>query len=289
MKVLVLFSALVACAYSYSCGKPAVPPTVSRVVGGQEATPNSWPWQITLQHQMGDVWFPSCGGTLISPDWVLTAAHCINCGGTLISPDWVLTAAHCIKKGYNYRVQLGKHRLSVEQEEGSMTVQVAKIHIHNKYDDHFTRNDIALLWLDHTIELSDEVQPACLPPSGFILPHQASCYVTGWGRLSTNGDGSDSLQQALLPVVEYDICKQPDWWSFLLTDKMVCAGGEGTTGSCMGDSGGPLNCQNSYGIWEVHGIVSFGASSCNQVQRPSVFTRVSAYVSWINAILNQYG
>ncbi|XP_062396187.1 chymotrypsin-like elastase family member 2A [Sardina pilchardus] len=266
MKLLVLFTSLVASAYS--CGKPAVPPTVSRVVGGQEATPNSWPWQISLQHQMGDVWFSSCGGTLISRDWVLTAAHCIN-------------------RSYRYRVLLGKHRLSVE-EEGSMTVPVAKIIVHPEYNDHLTRNDIALLWLDHTIELSDTVQPACLPPSGLILPHQASCYVTGWGRLSTNGDGSDTLQQALLPVVEYDICKHPDWWSFLLTDKMVCAGGDGTVGSCMGDSGGPLNCQNSDGIWEVHGIVSFGAPSCNQVQRPSVFTRVSAYVSWINNIMSQY-
>ncbi|XP_076132848.1 chymotrypsin-like elastase family member 2A [Alosa pseudoharengus] len=108
-------------------------------------------------------------------------------------------------------------------------------------------------------------------------------------QTATNGDGSDSLQQALLPVVEYNACKHPDWWSFLMTDKMVCAGGDGKVGSCMGDSGGPLNCQNSNGIWEVHGIVSFGAPSCNQVQRPSVFTRVSAYVSWINSILIQYG
>ncbi|XP_063065591.1 chymotrypsin-C-like [Engraulis encrasicolus] len=266
MKLLVVLAALVAAATAYSCGKPAIPPSVSRVVGGQEATPHSWPWQVSLQHRMGDMWFHSCGATLISPDWIMTAAH-------------------CYKRGSAYRVQIGKHRLSNEEEEGAITVQIAKVFVHNDYDDHLTRNDIALMWLDHTIDLTDTIQPACLPRSGAIMPHNAPCYVTGWGRLSTMGDGSDTLQQALLPIVEYAICKQPDWWSFLMTDKMVCAGGDGIVGSCMGDSGGPLNCQNSEGIWEVHGAVSFGGSKCNEVKRPSVFTRISAYTKWINDIL----
>ncbi|KAL2296562.1 hypothetical protein Nmel_015881 [Mimus melanotis] len=67
---------------------------------------------------------------------------------------------------------------------------------------------------------------------------------------------------------------------------MVCAGGDGIISSCNGDSGGPLNCQGADGSWQVHGIVSFGSSlGCNYYRKPSVFTRVSAYNSWIEQVM----
>ncbi|KAJ0064487.1 hypothetical protein NL108_006956 [Boleophthalmus pectinirostris] len=138
--------------------------------------------------------------------------------------------------------------------------------------------------LERPVTFSDTIQPACLPPAGAVLPDGAPCFVTGWGRLTTMGPGAVILQQALLPVVSFEICSQDDWWSFLLTRDMVCAGGDGVKGSCMGDSGGPLNCQGSDGSWEVHGVVSFGSGQgCNVVQKPSVFTRVSAYNAWISS------
>uniref|UniRef100_A0A8C9PZ56 Peptidase S1 domain-containing protein n=1 Tax=Spermophilus dauricus TaxID=99837 RepID=A0A8C9PZ56_SPEDA len=66
---------------------------------------------------------------------------------------------------------------------------------------------------------------------------------------------------------------------------MVCAGGDGIISSCNGDSGGPLNCQAENGAWEVHGIVSFGSGQgCNTLKKPTVYTRVSAYIDWINQV-----
>ncbi|KAK5910341.1 hypothetical protein CesoFtcFv8_004184 [Champsocephalus esox] len=67
---------------------------------------------------------------------------------------------------------------------------------------------------------------------------------------------------------------------------MVCAGGDGVVGGCNGDSGGPLNCQNSEGTWEVHGIASFVSGlGCNFVKKPTVFTRVSAFNDWIDEVM----
>ncbi|NWI07918.1 CTRC protein, partial [Tichodroma muraria] len=64
--------------YAYGCGQPAVPPQLSsRVVGGEDAVAHSWPWQISLQYSRSGSWHHTCGGTLIAPQWVLTAAHCI--------------------------------------------------------------------------------------------------------------------------------------------------------------------------------------------------------------------
>ncbi|XP_023697366.1 elastase 2 [Paramormyrops kingsleyae] len=265
MKILVLALFVVG---AYGCGKPTFPPILSRVVGGEDARPHSWPWQISLQY-LGS-----------------TGAYHHTCGGTLIDSQWVLTAAHCINNKNTYRVYLGKENLQVTNEAGSVAIAPSKIIVHEKWDPMMIRNDIALIKLQQAVAVTSTIQPACLPASGYILPNQAPCYVTGWGRLWTNGPIADVLQQALLPVVDFATCSKPDWWGTLVTQNMVCAGGNGVESSCNGDSGGPLNCQNSKGEWDVQGIVSFGSSlGCNYPKKPSVFTRVSAYTSWINNVM----
>ncbi|NXK56715.1 CTRC protein, partial [Chauna torquata] len=276
--------------YAYGCGQPAVPPQLgARVVGGEDAVAHSWPWQISLQYSRNGGW-----------------SH--TCGGTLISPSWVLTAAHCISSSLTYRVVLGKHDLT-EENDGAVALDVEEIIVHEKWNSFFIINDIALIKLARPVQENANIQAACLPPSGLQLDNGYPCQITGWGRLSSkqggpggvgwgrawarvrgeavvaaNGPLADVLQQALLPVVDYSTCSQRDWWGGLVRTTMVCAGGDGVVSGCNGDSGGPLNCQRN-GLWEVHGIVSFGSSSgCNTAKKPTVFTRVSAYVDWINEV-----
>ncbi|XP_074162302.1 chymotrypsin-C-like isoform X2 [Sminthopsis crassicaudata] len=249
--------------YASSCGVPTyLPNLTTRVVGGEDARPHSWPWQISLQYLKDD-----------------TYRH--TCGGTLISNQHVLTAAHCISKGKTYQVLLGKNNL-VEEEAGSVAVAVDTIFVHEKWSSLLVRNDIALIKLAEPVELSDTIQVACLPPKDSLLSQDYPCYVTGWGRLWTNGPIADNLQQGLLPAVDHATCTQKDWWGSMVTQNMVCAGGDGVISGCNGDSGGPLNCEAN-GAWEVRGIVSFGSGlGCNTAKKPTVFTRVSAYIDWIN-------
>uniref|UniRef100_A0A3Q2DT94 pancreatic elastase II n=1 Tax=Cyprinodon variegatus TaxID=28743 RepID=A0A3Q2DT94_CYPVA len=255
---------LCCCLVAYGCGVPTYPPVLSRVVGGVNVRQNSWPWQVSLQYKSGSYWYHTCGGTLISSEWVLTAAHCIG--------------------SRTYRVYLGKHDLTAN-EAGSVAISPTKIIVHPNWDSYNIRNDIALIKLSSPATLSSSITPACLPTSGEILPDKAPCYVTGWGRLWTGGPIADIMQQALLPVVSYSTCSRSDWWGTLVTNNMICAGGDGEVASCNGDSGGPLNCRNSDGSWDVHGIVSFGSSlGCNYPKKPSVFTRVSAYSSWMDSV-----
>ncbi|KAI3357301.1 hypothetical protein L3Q82_015751, partial [Scortum barcoo] len=249
---------------AYGCGRPTFNPVVTRVVGGVDVRPHSWPWQISLQYNREGEWRHTCGGTLISDQWVLTAAHCIS-------------------SGREYRVALGKHNL-IETEESAVFKGTANIIVHENWNSLFIRNDIALIKLESPVTFSDSIIAACLPAAGFILPHNESCYVTGWGRLYTGGPIADILQQALLPVVDHATCTKFDWWGSQVKETMVCAGGDGVVSGCNGDSGGPLNCKNAAGAWEVHGIVSFGSGlSCNYPKKPTVFTRVSSYIDWINS------
>ncbi|XP_061592447.1 chymotrypsin-C-like [Cololabis saira] len=251
---------------AYGCGQPAFSPVVNRVVGGEDVRAHSWPWQISLQYNREGEWRHTCGGTLVAQQWVLTAAHCIS-------------------KGRQYRVALGKHNL-VDTDAGQVFMGTSNIIVHEKWSPVFIRNDIALMKLESPVEFSNTIMAACLPTAGFLLPHNNPCYITGWGRLSTGGPIADNLQQALLPVVDHANCTKPDWWGFMVSDKMLCAGGDGVMSGCQGDSGGPLNCQNADGAWEVHGVVSWGLGfSCNYPKKPTVFTQVSTYADWISATM----
>ncbi|TRY87286.1 hypothetical protein DNTS_022258, partial [Danionella cerebrum] len=222
-----------------------------RVVGGEVAKPNSWPWQISLQYLSGGSYYHTCGGTLIKKGWVLTAAHCVDTSRT-------------------WRVVLGDHDIyNHEGREQYMTVSRVYVHPNWNTNNVAAGYDIALLRLTSDATLNSYVQLAALPPSGQVLPHNNPCYISGWGRTQTGGSLSAQLKQAYLPVVDYNTCTRNDWWG-------------STAKNTMGDSGGPLNCQVS-GQYVVHGVTSFVSSSgCNAYQKPTVFTRVSAYSSWIS-------
>ncbi|XP_020838629.1 chymotrypsin-like elastase family member 3B [Phascolarctos cinereus] len=242
---------------------------VSRVVNGEDAVPHSWPWQVSLQYQSSGAYHHTCGGSLIASKWVLTAGHCIN-------------------KARTYRVVLGDHDLSVDEgTEQVISVKSDDLFVHENWNSNCVAcgNDIALIKLSQSAQLNDYVQVASLPSAGTLLDNDKACYITGWGRLYTNGPLPDVLQQAVLPVVDHEHCSQRDWWSSSVKTTMVCAGGDIRSG-CNGDSGGPLNCQANDGTWKVHGATSFVSSlGCNTLKKPTVFTRVSAFIDWIEKII----
>ncbi|XP_007491282.1 chymotrypsin-like elastase family member 3B [Monodelphis domestica] len=268
LKLLVSFLLV---ALASGCGQPAYSPN-SRVVNGEDAVPYSWPWQISLQYESNGAFHHTCGGSLIAPDWVMTAAHCIS-------------------KSRKYQVVLGEYDRSLEEgEEQVIPINSDDLFVHEKWNSNCVScgNDIALIKLSRSAQLNDEVQLGCLPPANLILPNEKPCYVTGWGRLYTNGPLPDKLQQALLPVVDHEHCSKWDWWSISVKTTMVCAGGDIRSG-CNGDSGGPLNCQADDGSWQVHGIASFVSSfGCNAKKKPTVFTRVSAFNDWIEKIMAEH-
>uniref|UniRef100_A0A4W3HUU9 Chymotrypsin-C-like n=1 Tax=Callorhinchus milii TaxID=7868 RepID=A0A4W3HUU9_CALMI len=245
--------------------------STGRVVGGQEAVPHNWKWQVSLQ-----------SAYKTSPDYY---GH--FCGGTIYRRKWIMTAAHCFSspEDYLYRVALGEH--DIDEVEGTeYYLDVDAIFIHENWDPNYITKgfDIALLRLQSNVYDNSYIEIAVEPGNGEILAHGYSCYITGWGSTEHDGQFARELQQALLPVVDYATCSQSNWWSTAVNEQMICAGGDGYTAGCFGDSGGPLNCLSYDGYWTVYGIVSFGPGTCNQFQKPTVFTRVSAYQDWMEKV-----
>ncbi|CAG11775.1 unnamed protein product [Tetraodon nigroviridis] len=184
-----------------------------------------------------------------------------------------------------FRVVLGEHDL-YQTSGREQIIAVSKVHIHSRWNPYNVAAgyDIALLRLETEATLNSYVQLGSLPPSGQLLPHNNFCYITGWGRTSTGGSLSAQLKQAQLPLVDHTNCSKSDWWGSTVNTNMVCAGGAAESG-CNGDSGGPLNCLFN-GQYSVHGIASFVSSyGCNYPKKPTVFTRVSAYIEWMDSIM----
>ncbi|XP_026161886.1 elastase-1-like [Mastacembelus armatus] len=242
--------------------------TAGRVVGG-EVVPyhTSWPWQVSLQYNSD-------------------GSYHHFCGGTLIRRGWVMTAAHCVFGSSSFRVVLGDRVL--HHSDGTEQFRnVISVHIHPEWNSNSisSGNDIALLRMSSEVTLTSYVKLASLPQIGEILPHNNPCYITGYGRTSTGGSMTATMMQAYLPIVDHETCTSSGWWGSTVKTTMICAGG-GSKSGCNGDFGGPLSCQVN-NSWYVHGVASFvSGMGCNTPQKPTVFTRVSAYITWMNLVIN---
>ncbi|XP_019616229.1 PREDICTED: chymotrypsin B-like [Branchiostoma belcheri] len=249
-----------------SCGVPDVTPfSTTRIVGGETARAHSWPWQISMQSSTG--------------------YHI--CGGSLINENWVLTAAHCNPLPNNHKIILGEHSRSSDSED-IQTLDVEATICHSQYNVGVQfDNDICLIKLSRPAVLGEHVKPVCLAETTDEYTSSMTCYTTGWGRTDTSSSASaDTLQQTQLPVMTNEVCAGY-WGSGPLTDRMICAGAEGSV-SCQGDSGGPLVCQKqANGPWNLVGVVSWGSSSC-LTNYPAVYARVTALRTWIDESISGY-
>ncbi|AWP17631.1 Serine protease 27 [Scophthalmus maximus] len=238
-------------------------PLNTRIVGGEDAPPGSWPWQVSLQRFGGHV----CGGSLINREWVMSAAHCFFSTSTS-----------------GWQVSLGRQNLQ-GTNPNEVSTTVARIILHPNYDSDTNNNDIALLRLSSPVKFTDYIRPVCLAASGSVFNNGTDCWVTGWGAVK-EGESlplPETLQEVEVPVLGNRQCNCLNGVG-TVTDNMICAGVlAGGKDSCQGDSGGPMVSKQG-SVWVQSGVVSFGFG-CARPNLPGVYSRVSRYQSWINSFI----
>ncbi|KAG7507372.1 hypothetical protein JOB18_032143 [Solea senegalensis] len=258
---------------SYTCPEPGsvassaelcgITPLNNRIVGGEDAPPGSWPWQVSLQGSGGHV----CGGSLINREWVMSAAHCFSSTSTS-----------------GWEVSLGRQNLQ-GTNPNEVSRSVARIILHPNYDGDTNNNDIALLRLSSPVTFTDYIRPVCLAASGSVFNNGTDSWVTGWGAVNEGVSlpFPESLQEVEVPVLGNRQCNCLNGVG-TITDNMICAGVlVGGKDSCQGDSGGPMVSKQG-SVWVQSGIVSFGFG-CARPNLPGVYSRVSSYQPWINSLI----
>lgn len=253
-------------AVAQSASADAVDGDLPLIVGGQDADPGEWPWQAMVLP--GDY---LCGGSLIAPDWVVTAAHCVvQENGTPFPPAQV-------------QVVLGKHQY-LAADATQQVHAVSQVIAHPSYNPLTADHDVALLKLAAPALLNSAVQPVPLvrsPVDDALVAPGEIAWVTGWGALASGGDPPAVLQEVDVPIVSNSACNVA--YGGDITANMLCAGyTQGGKDACQGDSGGPLVVSDGVGGWRLAGIVSWGYE-CAAPGFPGVYARVSRYVAWIEA------
>ena len=244
-----------------SASAPASNGGPAQIVGGEEVEEGELPFMVALRVADG-------GPT----------DQAFFCGGTFVSADRVLTAAHCVDE--NSAVERNPDRLQVVVGTASLTsggerVGVERIRIFPAFGaESFAGNDVAVLELEDAFMLPRiQLQTAAHP--GASLPG-AEATAAGWGRTSRTGPISTELRKVGLPLISNAECRR--MLSESVVPSTICAGTVGgSTSVCSGDSGGPLMVRDR-DIWVQVGVTSFGASTC---QPPMAFARVAEFLNWI--------
>lgn len=244
----------------------------NRIIGGANAAPGEFPWQLSQQRFASQAWSHSCGAVLLDGMRALSAAHCVDGVDLVAVPLRVLAGLHDRSQPGNAQIaNINRYVMHAEYNLPENPVNFP--------------HDIAILHFATTIFTSPTVQFATLPPDNTNTYAGQTITITGWGRISSSNTLPNILQKAQILAQTTAECLA----TFLVGsnqvwDSQICfLDPAQATGACNGDSGGPAHAFEDTRATVV-GITSWGTAgalgNCLQ-NRPSVYTRVSAYLAWI--------
>nr|XP_054934400.1 trypsin-like [Dermacentor andersoni] len=269
--VLAIFNlGMVVCNKINSPGCGVSKPVVARIIGGTKIERTQIPWMVQLE---------------VTYRWNVTAFVSMSCGGSIISPSFILTAAHCVHY-VNARPIFARAFYNTTEASHGPYVWVEDMIHHPMFQWTTLRNDIALIKVEKPLSFDDHVKPVCLPHKRMHLDGERGM-VSGWGLTAENGTASHVLMYVFKRILSIEECKLflelPEQTEALKKDNILCAMMPGK-GSCQGDSGGPLTVMSMNRRSVQVGIVSYGRG-CGRSNEPGIYARVDNYVSWIRQVM----
>lgn len=260
-----IFCATLAIALCYASANPFA--AQSRIVGGEEASADAAPFIASLQWATQERRQHFCAAAIISEEYILTAAHCIQALPSDSLIKVVAGGTHLRNEDVNQQVRF-----------------VERIVIHPDFTGGISGDDLALVKVSEAFEWTHAVQAIALPRTKDVLKGKVSIY--GWGSTSKEfmPEFPDTLQVAVTDVLGYEECEAVlgGEGATPLKESNVCTGPlDGGVSACNGDSGGPLVKTDAEGHNTLVGIVSWGFYPCGGPGTPSIYAKVASYTEWI--------
>lgn len=281
--------------YRRTCGLESAQLNVTnRIVGGINALPGEFPWQVSLRRYNDRLkkWYHFCGAVIIDNRWLLTAAHCVL----------------PIKNPLDIRARIGEYNFS-RTDSNEIDLNISKIIVHDQFNFFTLEPDICLLQLEENLDLgpNSKFRSICFPQklnSKLPTNSDAICVSTGWGKKMFRSydylndhfnDFPSVLQKVCVDLIDWNDCRRRYEELMNITETMICSG-QGGKGTCEGDSGGPLQCVEkiSFNIPLPNGIITtktnfrfalYGLTSwaigCGEDQYPSVGSNINTVRDWI--------
>jgi len=263
------------------------------IVNGTEAEKHEFKFMVALTRNKTQF----CGGSLISANHILTAAHCVQ---------WIKDK----KKMNTLQAHIGDHNIKSEEDGPHQIRNISKVVTHAQFQLSTMEPDVAILFLDEPVEFDDSVQSVLLPNAAKDLDLKIVGYdydyayydhddhddiglnvgekaiAIGWGRLASGGEAPEVLHKVEVDVLSNKDCKESySDGKIPIAENMLCAASP-YKDACQGDSGGPLVIRNGGDFVQI-GITSWG-EGCAQLTHPGVYTRVSHMVKWIRGATGHY-
>jgi secreted trypsin-like serine protease len=247
-----------------------ISPRNSRIIGGDDVLPNAHPYQVALH--------------------VTQTAYVGLCGGSIISTRSILTAGHCVARSSIVEVIAGVHNRNIQEAtQQRRTVNSTNYRVHPNFNPSNLNNDLAVLIAAVPFNLNVNVQLVRLPiqfATELFVGEPATSL--GWGRITVNGQPSNTLRRAVNPVIANAQCSTVYGPSIVVASTICVSTVVGpnppATGACHGDDGGVLSVPRVGDPRPIQiGVTSFFSPAGCVVGHPIVFERVTSHLPWIQA------
>merc|ERR1712001_613566 len=283
--------------YAPKCGRRNQNGLGVRIQGFTESESQfgEWPHMCAILHEKP---LEQEGGYSGEPETV----NLYQCGGSLIAPGVILTAAHCVdefrQNPTELKIRCGEWDTQNQTEPYPHQGRyVQALNIHPEFDGRNLQNDFAVLFTTEDFVLASHIDTVCLPEADELF-YGSTCFATGWGKdkFGSAGQYQVVLKEIDLPVVSNSECQDRLrstrlGQEYKLHDSFLCAGGINGKDTCKGDGGSPLVCPSKYdpNTYVQAGIVAWGVG-CGEDGTPGVYASVSKAACWIDYAMScHYG